>query len=49
MTTEERLAKLEEEVAVLLALVAPPPAPSLEEQHRLKVAARTLGAGKREK
>jgi len=41
MTLEERVAQLEAQVAELQALVlAPPVMPSLEEQHRLKLAAR---------
>jgi hypothetical protein len=47
MTTEERLAKLEEAVAELQALVLAPLPASLEDQHRQKVAARALAlAGK---
>ena len=46
MTIEERLVKLEQEVAELRAIVLAPLPYSLEDQHRLKVAARALGKTK---
>lgn len=46
MTIEERLAKLEAEVAELREFVLTPLPYSLEDQHKLKVAARALAPGK---
>lgn len=48
MTIEERLAKLEAEVAELRGIVLTPLPYSLEDQHRLKVAARALGGKAKE-
>ena len=44
MTLEERVAQLEAQVAELqVLLLSPPPAYSLEDQRRMKLAARALG------